>query len=333
MNELELYMNFYNLCDELYEISPWQFLDEKKLLSYVDKKSNSLYYAVVIGHEAKVEGVIIINQNDINSYNYYINNIMPNLMLLNYQSGLFISYLNKEQVSPSDNVIPKKLNITFKDKWISVKMYEKGYLPYVPSYEQFENYLEILKNFIVMLKHFKDDELPKLTNDAMASRFFEKEQNRYHTVIIPKMLPSDRFYTFNLNKKDAKELKRLEHNNLNIEIEFNNYLPIMINDNYVNDKYLLDYFYIICDHDNNKVIDYEIVERNRFETKEEMIMYSLNKLIEYFKKNGIVNSIYVRDNEMKELLGVLEKNKLTKIIVSSKLSSIDSFIDMIVRKK
>ena len=316
MDELELYMEFYSLCDELYEISPWDFLDEKKLLSYVDQKANLLYYAVVIGSKSKLEGFIIFNQNDINSYDYYINNIMPNFMLLNYQSGLLISYLNKDQVSPSDNIIPKKLNITFKDKWISVKKYEKGFLPYVPNLEQFENYLDILNNFIIMLKHLKNNELPKLNDEQMVSRFFELNQNRYHTVIMPKMLPNDRFYRIDLGKKQLKELKKLEQNKLNIEIEFNNYLPILINDNYDDGKYLLDYFYIICDHDNNKIIDYEIVERNRLKTKEEMIEYSFNKLVEYFKKDGIVNSIYVRDNEMKELLNVFEKNKLTRVYVS-----------------
>lgn len=320
------WMNLYNLADEIYDLSLWNHLSDTEIISYVDRKTQKLYYLFVLGKGGMCKGFVIIHEDDILQYLNILENGFQPLQLLNYQTGFMITYPNKNTIEADDKIIPEKLGIGFKDEWIVFKYYEKGYLPSNLDEEKVDILTSLLENYLGIFKHVvnRDFELP-LKDDMMLTRYYSDDLKGYNNVIIPKMYPDFSYEKKEFSNELINNISKLKKRPKEYEIEFLNYLPISIGDNYKDGKYKLNLYMAIADRLERKMIDFKVIESDDY-------MVNLEAIIKYFKENLLPNKIYVRDNLSREILLDLLYEYNIEIEVKPNLYIIDGYLSMALKK-
>lgn len=321
--EKEQWLKLYSLADEIYELEPWKYIMDKEMLAYVDKDTNKLYYCIVLGHGGVCRGLVIIHEDNILDYMNIKNEEFEVLQLLNYQTGFMLTYPNAKAIADDDRIIPRELNISFKEEWIVFKFYQKGYLPSNLEIAQVEILGNILFHFISLFKHIKNNEfsLP-LDKDKMLVRYYNEELKGYHNVVIPLLLPTPKYFKGEFDKDIVLEFKVYPSM---YEIDILNFLPTAIGNNYKDNKYQLSPYMVVSDRIERKIIDFKVLDINDRINREEF-------LINIFKEKGLPKTIYVRDDASKYFLKDLEELKDISIIVTPKLMIIDKYISLLVKK-
>lgn len=323
----EKWLNLYENIDYIYDLAPWNYLNDNNLITIVDKNTSKLYYLFTLGKGGISRGLIIISEDNILDYlNIFENNFQP-LQLINYQSGYMITYPNKNNVDQLDKLVPEKLGISFKDEWISIREYKKGYLPGLIKEYDIDLLVSLLDNYISIFKHIKNNEINIPDNDKMISRYYSKELKGYNNVVIERIFPE-----YNIDKIDIdySKIKGLKQRNKEYEIELFNYFPISIADNYENNNYKLNYYIAISDRLNRKILEFNLINNTDYTN---YLQFSINKLLDFFISNGIPKKVYVRDEYTKIIIKSLLADYDVEIIKNSNLYLIDSYLEMVVKKK
>lgn len=325
-NDKNLWMNVYNLADIIYEQAPWEYLWDYNLVSYVKRETGEIYYASVLGKGGKYKGLIIVDDKHINDYLKLMEKGFSSIQLLNYQSGIMVSFIDSKDIQDDDKIIPRELGIIFNDKWITFKKYEKGYLPYNLEAGSLELLKELLEAYVMLFSYLEDKKIPLPKDKEMVCRYYLDENKGYNNVVMPLLTPDTEFPVIELDKNN-ESLKNLSDDEL--EVEFANYIPIPTGDNYADNKYKLDLYFAVANIKSAKLVDFKLFSNRDY-----------NDLNGYYKDRAldIINNykpktIYVRDELTKSLLSDFNRVYGINIELRNSLPIIDSFIEMLIKKK
>ncbi len=327
LDEKKAWLELYNLADEAYEYSPWEYVKEDMFLSFIDE-NDKMWYASVLGNNKKFYGILFIEEKDINRYlNIYKNNY-SNIQTFNYQVGLMVSFVDKKNLKDDELHLLKELGINFSKIAIKFQKFERGYMPYMIKFFDVLNFSYLFKNFMVIFKHLKNKNILLPNDGEMLSRFYLKDENLYKTANI-KFFKKEEIY----DKVLVDDFKLISKSKpIDIEFEFINYLPIAIGNNYEDGKYKLDKFFAIADASNNKMLKIEIIDTSKYKNELEYNKDAINKLIEFINNNFIPRRIIVRDLYSYNLLKDFERISKIELKID-KIRVIDIFIDSFLKGK
>lgn len=321
------WMKLYELADEIYDLSLWNYLSDTEIVSYVDRKTQKLYYLFVLGKAGMCKGFVIIHEDNILDYlNIFEDGFQP-LQLLNYQTGYMITYPNVNTLEADDKIISNELGIYFNTEAIVFKYYKKGYLPTNLDEDMVEILISLLENYLAIFKHVvnRDFELP-LDKDMMIARYYSEELNGYNNVIIPKLYPEYNRVDVTLSDEYLNKINNLKRKAMECEIEFINYFPISVGENYSDGKYKLNLYSAISNRLERRIIDFKILD-------DYDVKAGLEYLIDYFDNNYLPSKIYVRDEITKQILSDLFSKYNIEIVKKTNLYIIDGYLSMALKKK
>ena len=323
----EKWINLYELADELYELKPWDYSYDDKLLCYTDIRYNIISYASAMGKNGKLKGLFIFNENEINNYLFMIKNKISVYQLLNYQEGYFISYVNKKELKADEKIIPSKYNIAFNDIAICFHKYKKGYFPMQLNENDLDILLKLLPQYLYLLRHLNNNTLSfSNDNNKMITRFYDESLKGYKNTEIELILPEQYYEKFKIEDENIKRLYNMKKSQIEVEVEFTNYLPISSGDSYENDTYKIPRYFIVSDRINKKVLAFDIeADSNNFKDNE-YYKNSINKLIDLFERIGIPRKIIVRDNYIKNI--ITDLNLITELELNPSLEVSDRYFEM-----
>jgi len=329
--EKKLWLDIYNLADIIYEQAPWDKLTDSNFLGYVERQSGKLYYGSVLGNGGLYKGIIIVDDDSINDYVRMMEKDFTSIQLLNYQSGIMVSFLNKKDIKDDDKIIPRELGISFNEECITFKKYEKGYLPYNLSSNDLPLLKEILENIIMLYSYVEEEKIPSPKPGEMLCRYYVDDKTGYNNVVFNILLPKEKYFALPIDEA----LKNVSFNQSDddLEIELANYIPIPTGDNYCDNRYKLDLYFAITNNTKDKIIDFKLYKEADYENIYEYYNERVSDIISFIIDNYKPKTIYVRDNQTKSLLSRLGELCNIEIIMKNRLEVIDNFIDLIIKKK
>lgn len=326
----EKWRDLYYLASDAYEYAPWEHIWDTELIGYLNPKNNVMYYCSVLGKASEFTGLLFIHQDYIDRYLYLINNNTHPLMLLNYQECYMISFVDVEKASSEDKIKPRELCISFNEKLISFKKYKIGYLPYLIEDDDVDLLIELFNHFNKVFYHLGNQsfQLP-IGKDNMIARFYLEDAKGYKNAIIPLTTPDVIYpeYSFDSIEMD-NILANSKRRNKELEFDFINYFMIPSNENYVNGKYKLDFYYAIAEY-RDKLLDFEV---NTLLYKDNLDK-CINKLKRWILDNYIPKSIFVRDNYAYNLIKNFCKHLNINLEIKTRLNTIDLFLESVNKKK
>lgn len=333
MNDIDkkLWMDVYNLADIIYEQAPWDYLWDNNLVSYVKKETGQIYYASILGKSGKYKGLVIVDDMHINDYLKLMEKGFSSIQLLNYQTGIMISYIDSKDIKDDDKIIPRELGISFNDKWITFKKYEKGYLPYNLEASSLELLKELLEAYIMLFSYLEDKKIPLPKDKEMVCRYYLDDNKGYNNVVMPLITPDNDFSTIKIPNENINNVNDLSDEE--IEVEFVNYIPIPTGDNYIENKYKLDLYFAVANVKSAKLLDFKLYSDKDYTDISIYYKDRVLDLVDFMINNYKPKTIYVRDELTKALLDDINRVYDIKIELRNSLPIIDGFIEMLIKKK
>ncbi len=330
MSMNDKWRELYYLASDAYEYAPWEHIWDTELIGYLNPKNNVMYYCSVLGKASEYMALLFIHQDYIDRYLYLINNNTHPLMLINYQECFMISFIDVNKASAEDKIKPRELKIAFNDKLISFKKYKIGYLPYLVEDEDVDLLTDLFNHFNMVFSHLSNNsfQLP-VGKENMIARFYLEDAKGYKNAIIPLTTPDVVYPEYKVDKDTVdKILANSKRRNKELELDFINYFMIPSNENYVDGKYKLDFYYAIAEY-HDKLLDFEV---NNLSYKDNLDK-CINKLISWILDNYIPKAIFVRDNYSCSLLRDLCKYLDINLEIKPRLKTIDLFLESVNKKK
>lgn len=169
-------------------------------------------------------------------------------------------------------------------------------------------------------------------NNETLVRHYDEKTKQYVNYSVPLIIPKRPSPTFTIKTKFENDIMKLPRTEMELECEFLNCIPMRIKENKEPEgrmNYPIARF--IADRKSELMLDYDLINKNDYDNKEDYILESVNLLIDYFFKIGRPKCIYVRDEETKMYLkDILDKAKI-KIRVRPTLKAIDGFFDSLMK--
>ena len=329
----EKYIKLYELTLELYELSPWNYLWDNEILCYVPLKKNKLYYASILGKGGIFKGIVIIDDDNINRYLEIMKDNFNPIHLLSYQNGYMINFIEPKDLRADEKIIPNELGVKFKDIAFTFKEYKIGYFPYELQNENIDLIIDLLSNYISLIKHIKNKEIVPQENHMILR--MEEEKNKYKNACVDFMVPEKNYQEIKIDESIIEEFKKLKKSSNIYEIDFMNYLALTVGSNYIEkiNSYKLPRFFALSNFKISKMIKFDIEKSTKFDNDIDYYKDVLSDLINYILDTGYLpKTIYVRDIYTKSLLKSLEDDCGIEIKIE-KLNVIDSFIKLMMQNK
>ena len=333
LKDKELWLELYEIAEKIQKIGPWKYLWDMDLLVYLCQPLNEIFYCSVMGHGGMHRAIAIYRGEQINGFFELAQNQIPENMLLNYQECLMCNFIGRQETLPKNREIIKELGLSFRGTWISFESFEKGYEPSPINIKQVKTMIEALKNFYMMFRAIIEQGIKAdFENGEILARHYDKEKQLFLNYPAPLMLPKKHYNTIRTDDDFEKDIIKLPQTEMELEYEFINYIPIRIRENKEDDgRYYYPLSRIIAERKSGIVISDDLVDKNKYKSKRDYVLESVELLINYFYKIGRPKSVYVRDEETKMYLkDVLDKAKI-KIIIKPKLKAIDEFYNSLTR--
>ncbi len=328
VNEKKQWLELYEIAGKIEKVKPWKYFSDMDLFVYVSPKLNDIFYCCIMGNAGLHTGLNIYQGTQIHSYLSLVNNDYPETVVFNYQDCLSCVYLSKNETMPKNLEIIKVLGLSFKNTWISFERFEKGYEPSHINISQVEILIEVLNNFYEMFSKVINDNIKiDFENGNVFTRFYNDESKEYVDIIDKLMIPERKFGTVQISKEIEKDLKKLKLTNIELEYEFLNYFPVIIEENKTKDeRYAYPLIRMIIDRKSGYILDQKFINMKDYKSREDYIVDSIDYLVKFFLRFGKPRCIYVRDEEaMIALKDLLDKTNI-KVKVSSKLKNIDKML-------
>lgn len=320
----------YYLASDAYDLAPWQFIWDTELVGFLNPENNVMYYCSVLGKASKYIGLLFIHQDYIDRYLYLINNNMHPLMLINYQQCFMVSFVDINKADAEDKIKPRELKISFNEKMISFKKYQIGYLPCLLEDGDVDLLISLFNHFNVVFKHLKNNvfNLP-IGKDNMIVRYYLVDKKGYKNAIIPLTIPEQTYLKHIVKNPVLDEIiVKSKRRNKELELDFINYFIFPSNENYIDRKYKLDFYYALAEY-HDKIIDFEINNINLKENIERCI----NKLLNWMLNNYIPKKICVRDVYTMNILEYTCNYLNIELEINPRLKTIDIFLESVNNKK
>lgn len=333
LKDKELWLELYEIAEKIQKLEPWKYLWDMDLLVYLCQPLNEIFYCSVMGHGGMHRAIAIYRGEQINGFFELAQNQIPKNMLLNYQECLMCNFIGRQETLPKNREIIKELGLSFRGTWISFESFEKGYEPSPINIKQVKIMIEALKNFYMMFRAIIEQGIKAdFENGEILARHYDKEKQLFLNYPAPLMLPKKHYNAIRTDDEFEKDIIELPQTEMELEYEFVNYIPIRIRENKEDDgRYYYPLSRIITERKSGIVISDDLVDKNKYKSKRDYVLESVELLINYFYKIGRPKSVYVRDEETKMYLkDVLDKAKI-KIIIKPKLKAIDEFYNSLTR--
>ncbi len=327
LKDKELWLELYEVAENIQKLEPWKYLWDMDLLVYLCQPLNEIFYCSVMGRAGMHKAIAIYQGKQINSFFELTKNQYSEYSLINHQECLICNFIGRQETLPKNREIIKELGLSFRGTWISFENFEKGYEPSPINIKQVKIMIEALKNFYMMFRAIIEQGIKaNFENGEILARHYDKEKKLFLNYPAPLMLPERHFNTIEVDKEFEKDMINLPQNQMEIEYEFLNYVPIRIRENKESDgRYFYPRSRLIADRKTGFIISHNFINKNNYKSENEYVIESFEELLDVIYKMGRPKSLYVRDEETKIYLKEFCEKAKIKIIVKPKLKAIDEF--------
>ncbi len=329
LKDKELWLELYDIAKEIQKLEPWKYLWDTDLLVYLSEPLKDILYCSVMGHAGMHTAIGVYQGNQINKFMDIAKNQYPENLFINYQDCLMCNFSSRQDTLPKNREIIKELGISFRGTWISFENFEKGYEPSPINIKQVKIMIEALKNFCMMFRAIiEQGMIANFDEGEVLVRHYDKERKLYLNYASPLMIPEKDYQIIHADDNFKKDIMKIPQTEMEIEYEFLNYLPFRMRDFKEQDgRYYYPRVRAISDKQSGIMLLFEFINKNDYKSEEEYLLESVKILIDYFHKIGRPKKIYVRDEETKMYLKEIADKAKIKLVVKSRLKSIDEFYE------
>lgn len=331
IKEKELWIKLYDIAKKIQVLQPWKVLIDSNILTYLSDEFKDVFYCSVMGYYGMYKAVAVYKGDQICGFNDFASNDYPDRMLLNYQECMICNFVERKKVLSGNKKIIKELGLKFRGVWISFENYEKGYEPSPLNIEQVKIMTKALENFYMMFKSYIENKIEvKFEKGETLTRNYDKKNKVYIDYISRLYIPPKEYNIIGIDGGFEENMKNLPVNNMELELEFLSYIPLIIRANKEKDgRYYYPRMRFLVDRKSHYVIIKDFIDKKTYNSEYEYVVETFEKLISFIQKYGKPKVIYVRDKETKFYLKEFEEKSKIKIKISPKLREIDKLYDML----
>lgn len=322
------WLKLYKIADEIKKLKPWKKLWDMDLFMYIEDNDidNALYFCTM-GKGGVHESIAVYRGKEICGYLDLLDTNGDAIMGINYQECLKVCYLEKIDTLPENQKLIKELNIKYKDKWTSFEKFERGYEFSSINDDDVLLMTKYLEIYYDMYQKYVNEKLKiDFENQFGLIRKMNKKTGKYEDIIDKIVYPLVKRKILDVSQYQDK-LKKLKKNNMELEVDFMNYLPVRIDDCKSKDnRYLYPVLYLLADEKKGIIIDMNLIENK--ENYDEIIDECTNRFINFIRENGIPKKIIIGDNQTLLFLSELCDFLNIKIEFKSPLPMISEIKEM-----
>ena len=324
------WLELYEIANKIEDVAPWNDLWDTYLFVYVEDNNldNALYFCTM-GKVGVHKSIAIYKGNQIIGYHEIIENKINSLMGINYQECLKVCYLSEEDTIIQNKVLIKDLDLKFSDSWISFEKFERGYEMGPIDEEEIVFMTKALEIYYDMYREYKEKSL-KIDFDKGLSLFRKKDTQKNEIVDDIEMLkfPIVQYNTVLIEDSYKEKLKKAKKTNMELEIEFLNYIPLHIESlKDDNGRHIFPFIYILVEKNSQFILDMNLEEKQSEEDYDKYIIKCINRLVQTILEIGIPKKIYARDFKTKCVLKDLAEKAKIDIIIKGSLPAIDFVVE------
>jgi len=325
------WLKLYEAADKIKEIEPWKELWDSDLFIYIeDNNIDKAIYFCTMGKAGMHKSIAVFKGDQIAGYLELMEGNINDYLGMNYQECLKVNYLPKIDTIPKNIELIKKLGLKYKGTWTSFEKFENGYdfreldLQDVPFMTKaLEIYYNMYNEYVS--KKMKID----FESGNAFIRKYNTKTNSYKDIVDAAIFPIKDYSTIEISDEYKKILSKLKKTDIELEMDFLNYLPVNIED--CKDKlgrHTLPLIYVLAEHNSQLILDMNLEKKP--DNYEEYMHKTIERFIKTLEKIGKPKTIYVRDIKTEFALKKIAKEANIKLVLSRELPAIDFAYEMFI---
>lgn len=323
--KLEEWRALYDIAIKLKELEPWEILWDMDLITIIESNKKEPCVCSIIGKGGECYGIAAYDGVDSikGFFEMAYSSEIPSHQLIRYQNNIMCNYGNRDELTTKERDIIKKLDLKFRGKnnWIYFRTFESGYVPYMPNRDEVLEFTKILKHVYMAIDALnKGIDVDFKNGNTLMRKFDDKNNiwvNSEEEVIMP-----DMDYPVLILKDELliNRLKKQRQDNSILELDIA-YLNSQISDREY-DKPLIPRLCMLVDARKGMVLSQNMVTPG-----DDIVNLIFETVVNYIIQRGRPKNIVVRDAYMASILIDLCEQTDIEVIESSKLHTIDQFVE------
>lgn len=333
MKEKKKWLELYDLAKEIQKVEPWNYFLDRDILTYVQPESGEMIYYCIMENAGLHKAIGVITEDHIDSFMKTFENDYPPYIFLNYQECILCQYLEREHTLPKNREIIKELDLKFRGEWISFENFERGYEPSPIVDEQLEFMIEALKNFIILFKDIKENNIQAdFKRGNTITRLYDENAKTWMTVVAPLIITKIDYESVTIQEPEfEEEIKKLQKTNMELEYEFMNYIPFHVEDLKEDGRYYYPRMQLMAERKSGMILYQNMINKKEYDNEELYIEMCIQKFLEMLEKLGRPKVLYVRDVQTKTILQDICKKAEITIKINAHLKAIDEMYSQMMQ--
>ena len=317
----------YEVAQNIRLLEPWNHLWESDLFTIMLPGRDEPVYCSVMGRAGECFAIgVYPGYASINSFYRLASSDVDELPFITgfEQDCLLCHFGNREEVSPEERAIYKKLGLKFRgrNEWIYFRSCKPGCIPWHINAGEADLLIQTLQNFTMALLPYLEGKFEvDFDEGETVLRFYSPEDELWYNAV--EKMPPQPLVVASLIISDEtliRELKKHKKNGGHLEFDIA-YMPMPIQENKKERPYLPQ-IVTLMDKDKAIPLDHQLIDKDS-EIESEII----GMLVTYIENYGRPVSINVRDDRSGRYIEDLCKKISVKLIMGEGVPAVDAMLE------
>jgi hypothetical protein len=322
---LQEWKELYEIGLKIKDLRPWEYFYDIDIITVVLPNDEHMYYCSIMGRGGECFGVgtYMDDKGMDGFFNILEEPDMPITQILRYQNGLFSYFGDRNELTQKDLSIIKSLGYKFrgKNQWLYFQSYKPPYSPYILNKDEVRTLTDVyIQLYEAICDYVNKNIKVDFKNQNTLLRIYENTS--WITKATPLTIPDMRYFHPLLNDDLlAAKLNKQPQTGKVLEIDIA-YLNGTVRDKSY-ERPAIPRIAIVTDAQSGIIFGQDMP---RPEDKD--APYFLQLLIDFIINHGKPRVVYVRDVYCAHMIADLCEKLNIDLKISSRLDSIDTFVDM-----